>query len=175
MFGGTSALARGPLKTKGGGITSTHNKSDLATVELLFRTIISVNQLSVYGTVLDWCEEFCSADFRSFFFQYGETVAELNEEPESRDSPYVVSILTNPPSSNAALQGDLLRHHNKRVGNLPEDLRVSEAGEDAGFVRKISCVHFLMTIDVMELTSFGYAGSCREFTSPPDDEGSTPK
>ena len=33
------------------------------------------------------------------------------------------------------VQGDLLRRHNKRFENHPEDIQVSKAGEDAGFTR----------------------------------------
>ena len=39
VFRGTSALARGPLKNKGGGKLSIHYKGDSATAELLFRSI----------------------------------------------------------------------------------------------------------------------------------------
>ena len=57
VFRGTSASARGFLKSKGGGKTLIHDIGGSATAELLFRIIASVNQLSVYGAVLDWCEE----------------------------------------------------------------------------------------------------------------------
>ena len=57
IFRGTSALARGPLKSKGGGQLSTHYNGDSATREVLFRIIISVNQLSVHGAFSDWSEE----------------------------------------------------------------------------------------------------------------------
>ena len=73
------------------------------------------------------------------------------------------------------VQGDLLRRHIKRFENLPEDIRVSKASEDSGFVRKFSQVQYFMTIHVMDLTGFGYPGSCREYTSPRSDERSTPK
>ena len=53
----TSALDRGSLKSKKGGKLSIHYNGDSSTAELPFRTIISVNQLSVYGAISDWCEE----------------------------------------------------------------------------------------------------------------------
>ena len=57
VFRATSALERGELKSKGKGVNSIHfNGSDDA-IELIFRTIISVNQLSVYGAVADLCGE----------------------------------------------------------------------------------------------------------------------
>ena len=44
VFRGTSALAQGPLKCKGGGETLIHHNSDSATVELWFRIVISATQ-----------------------------------------------------------------------------------------------------------------------------------
>ena len=47
----------GSFESKGGGNLSIHYNGDSTTAELLFRIIISFNQLSVYGAILDWCEE----------------------------------------------------------------------------------------------------------------------
>ena len=44
-----SALERGELKSKGNGVKSIHFNGGDDTIELILRTIISVNQLSVYG------------------------------------------------------------------------------------------------------------------------------
>ena len=63
---------------------------------------------------------------------------ELKDDSESRVTPDVVSILTNPLSINVPVQRDLLRRHDNRFENLPEDIRVSKVGEDAGFMRKVS-------------------------------------
>ena len=49
----TSVLSRGTLKRKGGGKLSFHFCADGRTIETVFRTIISVNQLSIYGAVSD--------------------------------------------------------------------------------------------------------------------------
>ena len=57
IFRSTSPLSRGVLKSKGGGKLSIHFCADGETVETVFRTNISVNQLSIYGAVLDLCEE----------------------------------------------------------------------------------------------------------------------
>ena len=57
VFRATSPLSRGTLKSKGGGKLSIHFCADGETVETVFRTIISVNQLSIYGAVSDMCEE----------------------------------------------------------------------------------------------------------------------
>ena len=58
VFRTTSPLSRGTNKTKGGGKLSIHFCADGDTIETVFRTIISVNQLSIYGAVSDVCEEY---------------------------------------------------------------------------------------------------------------------
>ena len=47
VFRATSPLSRGTLKSKGGGKLSIHFCADEVTIETVFRTIISVNQLSI--------------------------------------------------------------------------------------------------------------------------------
>ena len=57
VFRATSPLSRGTLKSKGSGKLSIHFCADGDTIETVFRKIISVNQLSIYGAVSDSCEE----------------------------------------------------------------------------------------------------------------------
>ena len=54
-FRATSPLSRGVLKSKGGGKLSTHFCADEGTIETVFRTIISVHQLSMYGAASNLC------------------------------------------------------------------------------------------------------------------------
>ena len=61
----TSPLSRGTLKSKGGGKLSTHFLCRWDTIETVFRTIISVDQLSIYGAVSDLCEEYSSCQTRT--------------------------------------------------------------------------------------------------------------
>ena len=51
IFRATSPLSRGQLKSKGYGKLSIHYCADLETIKTVSRTIISVNQLSLYGAV----------------------------------------------------------------------------------------------------------------------------
>ena len=57
IFRATSPLSRGQLKSKGHGKLSIHYCADLETIQTVFRTITSVNQLSLYGAVAEVCEE----------------------------------------------------------------------------------------------------------------------
>ena len=58
IFRATTPLSRGKLKSKGHGKLSIHFTADYSTIETIFRIIISVNQLSIYGAVATICEEF---------------------------------------------------------------------------------------------------------------------
>ena len=60
-----SPLSRGTLKSEGVGKLSIHFCADGETIETVFRTIISVNQLSIYGAVSDLCEEYSSCQART--------------------------------------------------------------------------------------------------------------
>ena len=65
VFRATSPVSRGTLKSKGGGKLSIHFCADGETIETVFRTIISVNQLSFYGAVSDLCEEYSACQTRT--------------------------------------------------------------------------------------------------------------
>ena len=55
--GATSALERRESRSKGKEKKSIHFNGSEETVELILRTLLSVNQLSAYGEVADLCEE----------------------------------------------------------------------------------------------------------------------
>ena len=55
----------GKLKSKGHGKLSIHFTADYSTIEIIFRIIVSANQLSLYGAVAEMCEEFESQQDRS--------------------------------------------------------------------------------------------------------------
>ena len=57
VFKSIPALSRGILK-RGNGSDTIHFNADASNTELLFRIIRSVNQLSIYGAVSKWCEQF---------------------------------------------------------------------------------------------------------------------
>ena len=65
VFRATSPLSRGVLKSKGGGKLSIHYCADFSTIETVFPTITSVNQLSLYGAVAEMCEEYESCHDRT--------------------------------------------------------------------------------------------------------------
>ena len=58
IFRATTPLSRGQLKSKGRGKLSIHFTADQHTVDTIYRIILSVNQLSVYGAVAATCDEY---------------------------------------------------------------------------------------------------------------------
>ena len=57
VFRASSALERGELKSRGKGVKSIHFNSSDDSIELILRSNISVNQLSIYGAVADLSKE----------------------------------------------------------------------------------------------------------------------
>ena len=58
IFRSTTPLSRGQLKSKGKGKVSIHFSADPDTIDTIYRIILSVNQLSVYGAVAAICDEY---------------------------------------------------------------------------------------------------------------------
>ena len=64
IFRASSAFGRGVLRSKEGGKKAFHLNGSDENIELLLRTVISSNQLGVYGAVANLCNEL-SEDFRA--------------------------------------------------------------------------------------------------------------
>ena len=101
---------RGTLKSKGGGKLSIHFCADQGTIETVFRTIISVNQLSTYGAVSDLCEECKTCHVRT-----GRPVV-----PGQSDPLFVPSVMKThtPLTDDPAQEEDLLQRYQERVKRL---------------------------------------------------------
>ena len=65
VFRSTIPLSRGVVESKSDGKLSIHFCADEGTTETVSRTIISVNQLSLYGTISDSCGEYSSCHVRT--------------------------------------------------------------------------------------------------------------
>ena len=107
VFRATSPLSRGTLKSKGGGKLSIHFCADGDTVETVFRTIISVNQLSIYGAASDMCEECDTCHVRTRRPVVGG----------QSDPLFVPSVMKThiPSTSDPAQEEDLLQRYQERV------------------------------------------------------------
>ena len=147
VFRSTSPLSRGVLTSKGGGKLSIHFCADEGTIETVFRTIISVNQLSIYGAVSDLCEEYKSCHVRT-----GRPVLSGHSDPL-----FVLksSLMKTPtPSTDDPAQGDLLQKYQERVDKLSQQNRVIKICTDAGFLTTVGVGQYFMTKDTEEFSQF---------------------
>ena len=110
VFRGTSTFERGSTQSKGVGQLSVHFSGDTDTIEVVLRTIISVNQLNVYGAVADMCDELASRNS-----DCSESTGKL--EAENKSETMVVSTglstTTKPLLTNETAQGDLLPEYER--------------------------------------------------------------
>ena len=168
IFRATSPLSRGTLKSKGHGKWSIHYCADLETIKTFFRTIISVNQLSLYGSVAQICEEY-------------ETLHDRTGQPVVRgqsSSSFVPSVIkTEVPldCDDLARKDLLLQQYGERFEKLSQQDRLSKFCMDAGFLTTVEVGQYFMTKDTEDFSQFTDSVACREYTLPRDEEASQPK
>ena len=165
VFRSTSPLSRGVLKSKGGGKLSIHFCAGEGTIETVFRTTISVNQLSIYGAVSDLCDKYRICQART-------------ERPVlagQSDPLFVPSVMKTLLTDNLAQEEDLLQRYQERVDKLSQQNRVIKFCTEAGFLRTVEVGQYFMTEDTEEFSQFTESVACREYTLPRDEESSDPK
>ena len=163
IFRATTPLPRGQLRSKGHGKLSIHFAATQATIETVFRIIVSANQLSLYGAVSSMCEEY---EFRH----------DRSGRPDKVMGQSIVlsEIKTEVPLENddPAYQNFLLQRYEERIQSLSRTDRVSKICVDAGFISVVEVGQYFMTKDNGEQF---YAKACREYTLPRNDGSSQPR
>ena len=126
VFLATSPLSRGTLLSKGGGKLSIHFFcADGETIETVFRTIISDNQLSIYGAVSDLCDEYRICQART-----GRLV--LAEQSDPFCEPASLLMKTPTSSTDDLAQEEVLwQKYQERVDNPSQQNRVIKICTDA--------------------------------------------
>ena len=166
VFRATSLLSRGVLESKGGGKLSIHYCADFATIETVFRTIISVNQLSLYGAVEEMCEEYESCHDRT-----GGPVVRGQSSPSFVPNVIKTNILLNDDPAHKEL---LLQRYRERIEKLSKQDRLSKICTDAGFLATVGVGRYSMTKGTEEFSHFPDSVACREYTLPRDGDSSEP-
>ena len=165
IFRATTPLSRGQLKSKGRGKLSIHFTADQDTVDTIYRIILSVNQLSVYGAVAAICEEFEGHQDRS-------------GEPEIRMGQSIVlgEIKAEAPLRNENPMNDQIKwqQYIQQVESLSPENKVSKFCKEAGFIRVVEVGQYFVTKDTGSLKQFRSI-ACREYTLPRDDPSSQAK
>ena len=164
-FRATTPLPRCILKSKGRGKLSVHFAADVDTIDTIYRIILSVNQLSVYGAVANICEEFESHQDRS-----GELEILLGQ-----------SIVLGEVKAEALLQNEnpmndqiIWKQYIPQVESLSPENNVSKFCKEAGFMRVVEVGQYFVTKDTGEFRQF-QSVACTEYTLPRDDRASQPK
>ena len=151
VFRATSPLSRGTLKSNGGGKISIHCCADWDTIETFFRTIIPVDQLSIYGSVSDLYNE----------YRIGQATTErpvLAEQSDPLFEPAKLLIMTPRPSIDIPAQENLLQKFKERLERLPQQDRVIKICTDAGFFTTVEVGQYFMTKDTEILTIYRTSG-----------------
>ena len=124
IFRATTTLSRCQLKSKGHGKLSIHYCSDQATIGTIFRIIVFANQLSLYGSVANMCEEYESLHHRS-----GQPDVVMGQSIVLSEIKSEVLLENDDP----AYQNFLLQRYEERIKSLSQTDRVSKFCMDAGF------------------------------------------
>ena len=106
-------MSRGQLKSKGGGKLSIQYCAVLETIITVFRTITSVNQLSLYGAVAEMCEE-----YESYLDRTGRPVVGGQSSSSFVPSVIKTDVLLN--SDDRVHKDLLLQKYGERIENLSQ-------------------------------------------------------
>ena len=164
-FRATTPLSRGILKSKGHGKLSIHFTADNPTIETIFRIIISVSQLSIYGAVAAICEE-----------------VEIHQDGSGEpDIQMGQSIVLGEIKAEVLLQDEnpmndqiIWQQYIERIESLSPESKVSRFCMEAGFMRVVEVGQYFMTTNTGDFRQFRSVAS-REYTLLRDDPASQPK
>ena len=168
VFRVTSPLSQGTLKSKGDGKISIHFCADGDTVETVVHTLISVDQISIYGAVSDLCDEYSACQART-----GRPVLAGQSDPLFE--PERLLMTTPTPSTEVPAQDFFLQKYQERVERLSHQSRVTRICTDAGFPKTVEVGQYFMTKHTDEFPQFAEQVTCREYTFPRDEKSSDPK
>ena len=164
-FRATTPLSRGILKSKGHGKLSIHFAADELTIETIFRIIISVNQLSIYGAVAAICEEFEAHQDRS-----GELDVLMGQSIVLGEIKAEIPLQNENPMNHQILWQQYI----ERIESLSPESKVSRFCMEAGFMRIVEVGQYFVTKDTGDFRQFRSV-VCREYTLFRDDPDSQPK
>ena len=138
------------------------------TIETVFRTIISANQLSIYGAVSDLCDEYSACQART-------ERPVLAGQSDPLFEPASLLITTPTLSIEIPAQENLLQKNKERVERLSQQDRLTKICTDAGFLKTVEVGQYFMTKDTDEFLQSIEPVTCREYTLPRDEKSTDPK
>ena len=163
IFRATTPSSRGKLKSKGKGKESIHFSADPDTIDTIYRIILSVNQLSIYGAVAAICDEYEGQPDNT-----GEPVMLEGQSIVLREVKAEAPAREEPEDSNI-----LLQKYFQQVKLLSPENRLGKFCKEAGFMSVVEVGQYFVTRNASEFLLRSVA--CREYTLPRDDPASEPK
>ena len=163
IFRATTPLSRGKLKSKGKGKVSIHFSAEPDTIDTIYRIILSVNQLSIYGAVAAICDEYEGQPDNT-----GEPVILEGQSIVLREVKAEAPAREEPEDSNI-----LLQKYFQQVKQLSTENRLGKFCKEAGFMSVVEVGQYFVTRNASEFLLRSVA--CREYTLPRDDPASEPK
>ena len=164
-FRATTPLSRSSLKSKGRGKLSIHFAADQGTVDTIYRIILSVNQLSIYGAVAAICEEFEDHQDRT-----GQPVILVGQSIVLGEVKAEVPVHDEDPRNDQIIWQQYIQ----QVESLSPENKWSKFCKKAGFMRVVEVGQYFVTRDAGEFKQLQTV-ACREYTLPLDDKASQPK
>ena len=142
---------------------SIHFSADQDTVDTIYRIILSVNQLSVYGAVAVIFDE-----YEGHQDSTGQPVILVGQ------SIVLGEIKAEVPAHDDEPRDDqiIMQQYVQQVESFSPENRVSKFCKEAGFVRVVEVGQYFVTRNAGE---FQQAVVCREYTLPRDEKVSEPK
>ena len=134
----------------------------------LFRTIISLNQLSIYGAVSDLCEEYSGCQTR-----IGTPVLAEQSDPVFAQADLLIATPT--LLIEILAQENLLQKHKERVERLSQPGGLIKICTDAGFLKTVEIGQYFTTTHTDEFLQIAVPVTCREHTLPRDENSTDPK
>ena len=138
IFRATTPLSRGQLKSKKRGKLSIHFTADQDTVDTIYRIILSVNQLSVYGAVATKCEEFEDHQDRT-----GQFVILVGQSIFLREVKAEVLVHDEDPENDQIIWQQYIQ----QIESLSPENRLSKLCKEAGFMRVLEVGQYFVTKD----------------------------
>ena len=144
---------------------SIHFSADQDTVDSIYRIILSVNQLSIYGAVAAICDEYEGHQDGTgqLVILVGQSIVlgEVKAEvPAHDEEPREYQIV--------------LQQYFQQVESISPENRLSKFCKEAGFMRVVEIGQYFVTRDAGEFKQLQTV-ACREYTLPRDDKASQPK
>ena len=142
---------------------SIHFSAEPDTIDTIYRIILSVNQLSIYGAVAAICDEYEGQPDNT-----GEPVILEGQSIVLREVKAEAPAREEPEDSN-----NLLKKYFQQVKQLSPENRLGKFCKEAGFMSVVEVGQYFVTRNASEFLPRSVA--CREYALPRDDPASEPK